>query len=592
MDDLERELARRDQFLEILGKKQIRTVFQPIVSLRDGSVFGYEALSRGPLGSELHSPGALFACAERWGKLWELESLCRVMAIESAHRLRIQPEARQTDFRLFLNVNPQVIHDPEFQKGFTREHLSQYGLNSENVIFEITEKGAVDNISDFIRVINSYKNQNYRIAIDDAGAGYSGLNMISDIHPHFIILDMNLIRGIDQDVTKQTLIRCLADFASLTNTHLIAEGIETEKELVKLIEIGVHFGQGFFLQKPEPRFLAPDRDVVHIISENNRKKNHLSEKRSSDIFISNISTNQKSTHPKILVSRIFDLMQHDLSIPGICVTEDECVTGILTRSDLYRQLSGQYGYNLYARKPVEAIMNRQFLQVDYHESIETVAKKAMGRAFENLYDFITVTQDGKYFGIVTVKDLLEKSFQVEINNAKHINPLSELPGNVLIEQRLETCIHSDEEYKILYFDMNNFKAYNDVYGFENGDRFLKHFSGILREVIPQDRNFIGHIGGDDFVAILSDDDAEEYCRRVIRSFDHSVPLFYNENDLQRGYITTKNRHDIDEDFPLLSISVVAVSSRRHSTIYGLSKELTRLKKTCKQSVGSNYIIGY
>ena len=589
---MEREKARHGQFLEILKKKQIQSVFQPIVSLRDGSVFGYEALSRGPLGSELHNPGTLFACAEALGKLWELESLCRVTAIETAQKLRTEQDAPQADFRLFLNVNPQVIHDLEFQKGFTSEYLRQFNLNSENVIIEITEKGAVDNVSDFIQVINSYKNQKYLIAIDDAGAGYSGLNMISDIHPHFIKLDMNLIRGIDRDVTKQTLVRCLSDFASLTNTHLIAEGIETEKELVKLIEIGVQFGQGFFLQRPDPRFLIPDRDVLRVISESNRKKNHLSEKRSSNIYISNISTNQRSTHPKILISSIFDLMRHDLSIPGICVTEDERVAGILTRSDLYRHLSGQYGYNLYAGKPVETIMNRQFLQVDYHESIETVAKKAMSRTFENLYDFITVTQDGKYFGIVTVKDLLEKSFQVELNNAKHLNPLSELPGNVLIEQRLEECIRSGEEYKILYFDINNFKAYNDVYGFENGDRFIKHFSGILKEVIPQDRNFLGHIGGDDFVAILSEDDAEEYCRHIIRKFDCSVPLFYNENDLQRGYITTKNRHDIDEDFPLLSISVVAISSSHHSTIYGLSKELTKLKKICKQSVGSSYIIGH
>jgi GGDEF domain-containing protein len=121
---------------------------------------------------------------------------------------------------------------------------------------------------------------------------------------------------------------------------------------------------------------------------------------------------------------------------------------------------------------------------------------------------------------------------------------------------------------------------------------LKHFSVILKEVIPQDRNFLGHIGGDDFVAILSEDDAEEYCRHIIRIFDRSVPLFYNENDLQRGYITTKNRHDIDEDFPLLSISIVAISSSRHSTIYGLSKELTKLKKICKQNVGSSYIVDH
>jgi CBS domain-containing protein len=130
-------------------------------------------------------------------------------------------------------------------------------------------------------------------------------------------------------------------------------------------------------------------------------------------------------------------MERDRSVSGFCVTEDCYLAGVITRSELYRFLSGQYGYNLYAKKPIEKIMRKEFLRVDHHESIEIVAKKAMSRDIEHLYDFITVTQDGRYFGIVTVKDLLEKSLQVEVNHAKHINPLSELPGNALIERKLK-----------------------------------------------------------------------------------------------------------------------------------------------------------
>jgi FOG: CBS domain len=164
--------------------------------------------------------------------------------------------------------------------------------------------------------------------------------------------------------------------------------------------------------------------------------------------------------------QVFEFFQKDLSLSGICVSEDGYVIGIVTRNELYKRLSGQYGYTLYSKKPISSIMNGTFLQVDGNESIETVAKKAMGRGYENLYDFITVTRNGKYLGIVTIKDLLEKSFQVELYNAIHVNPLSQLPGNVLIENELEKCINSPYEYTVLYFDINNFKAYNDVYGFE------------------------------------------------------------------------------------------------------------------------------
>ena len=569
-------------FMNILNTRQIETVFQPIVSLRDGSVYGYEALSRGPQNTEMYYPTLLFDCAEQYGKTWELELLCRMKAIETVYAL-------QSKFRLFLNVNPKVIHDEKFKKGFTKEYLAQYGIDPENVIFEITEKGVVNNISEFIDTINNYKNQNYRIAVDDAGAGYSGLNMISDIHPHFIKLDMNLVRGIDKDTTKQSLVKSFTEFASMTNTYLIAEGIETKDELLKLIEFGVHYGQGFFLQKPNPNIIPLESGVLLAISDANEKKNHLFDKMSSDIYICNISTAQKCINQNILVSQVFDIMEKDRSISGICITEDGNIEGIITKGELYRRLSFQYGHSLYSNKAIETIMSREFLCVDYHDSIESVAKNAMNRDFENLYDFITVTKEGKYYGIVTVKDLLEQALQIGVNYARHLNPLSGLPGNVTIEKELEHCINSAAENSILYFDINNFKAYNDVYGFENGDRIIKFLTQILKNNITD--GFIGHIGGDDFMAIVTEKNADALSREIIKEFDESVIEYYNKSDLDRGYITTKNRHGIEEDFPILSISITAVSNNKYQTVFSLSEDMAKLKKICKQIPGSSFVSG-
>ncbi len=568
--------------MDVLCNRQIRTVFQPIVSLRDGAVYGYEALSRGPENSEMHYPAVLFDCAEKYGKTWELEQLCRMKAIETVHELQAQ-------FRLFLNVNPKVIHDEKFKVGFTKEYLRENGINPENVVFEITEKGVVSNIEGFIGTIDHYKNQNYKIAVDDAGAGYSGLNMITDIHPHFIKLDMNLVRDIDRDTTKQSLIKSFTEFASLTNTYLIAEGIETKEELRKLIEIGVHYGQGFFLQRPASNIVPIDADVLSIICDANEKKNHLTDRLSSEIYVCNITSAQKCINSKLRVCQVFDIMERDRLVCGLCVTEEGFVTGIITRGELYRRLSFQFGYSLHSNKAIETIMSKEFLCVDYHDSIETVAKNAMNRDFDKLYDFVTVTKDGKYFGIVTVKDLLNEALQIGVNNARHLNPLSGLPGNVTIEKELEHCINSSDEYTILYFDLNNFKAYNDVYGFENGDRIIKCLTQILKDNIKD--GFIGHIGGDDFMAIVHGNDAEEICRKMTDEFDESVLSYYSKNDLDKGYITTKNRHGIEEDFPILSVSIAGVSNHKYHTIFSLSEDMARLKKLCKQLPGSNYIAG-
>lgn len=572
----------RELFSAIFEKKLITTVFQPIISLRDGNVYGYEALSRGPVNTELYTPTKLFEYAERCGMLWDLELLCRSKAIESVYNL-------QAHITLFLNVNPNIMHDIKFRQGFTKEYLNRYSINPEDIVFEITEKDAVSNITEFMSTIQNYKSQNYRIAIDDAGAGYSGLNLISDIHPHFIKLDMNLIRGIDQDVTKQSLVRSMSEFASLSNTYLIAEGIETESELMKLIEIGIHYGQGYFIQKPNPAILPVSDHIRMLINETNQKINHIWDRRLNDIYIGNICRTLRTINVNMITSQIHEMMRKDSTLPGFCITDDDSIVGVITRDELFRHMSGQYGYALYSNKPISAVMSRSFISVDCQDSIETVAKKAMHREIDKVYDFITVTKERKYHGIVTVKDLLEKSIQIEVNNARHLNPLSQLPGNLLIEKQLEYCISSRSDAVVLYFDMDNFKAYNDVYGFENGDRLIKCLTQILKDCIPKD-NFIGHIGGDDFVAILSDGSSVEIGSKIITRIDSAILQFYNQNDLDQGYIITKNRYGVEESFPLLSITIVGAPVGNYHSIYELSEDMAKMKKLCKQMQGSNYHI--
>ena len=146
-------------------------------------------------------------------------------------------------------------------------------------------------------------------------------------------------------------------------------------------------------------------------------------------------------------------------------------------------------------------MQKDYLSVDCNMPIDRVIKFAMARSKESLYDHVTVLKDSKYYGIVTIKDLIEKTIEIKVNNARHSNPLTGLPGNIVIEQNIEKAIHSNEDYCVLYFDIDNFKAYNDAYGFENGDVIIKALSKAIRSNISGGK-FIGHIGGDDFIAIL------------------------------------------------------------------------------------------
>lgn len=227
----------------IIDKRAIRTLFQPIVHVITGGIVGYEALSRGPQGSRYERPDNLFAAANLCNLLWEVEVLCRTMAIERACALGLQSN-------LFLNVDPRVIHDPKFRVGVTGDLLKHLPLTPQQIVFEVTEKAAIADYAMFRDVLAHYVSQGYRVAVDDTGAGYSGLRTITEIRPHFIKLDMAIIRGVASDALKQEVVRHMQALAKVTGMILVAEGVETESELTTLIGLGVEYVQGYLLGMP------------------------------------------------------------------------------------------------------------------------------------------------------------------------------------------------------------------------------------------------------------------------------------------------------------------------------------------------------
>jgi diguanylate cyclase (GGDEF)-like protein len=206
-----------------------------------------------------------------------------------------------------------------------------------------------------------------------------------------------------------------------------------------------------------------------------------------------------------------------------------------------------------------------------------------------------ITKNNKYYGIVTVKQLLEKTTDLEIKRAKHSNPLSGLPGNLLIEEKLNLVINDEKPYAVMYFDLDNFKAYNDVYGFEKGDKILCMTAQIIQS---QFRNsniidvFIGHIGGDDFIAVVTGIEVIPACQSIIDYFDVRVRGFYTEEDKKCGYIIAKNRHGVEEKFPIVSLSIAVLTSegRKFKNPAQLAEAASIVKKKCKLVWESCYCI--
>lgn len=237
--ELERSNRERAATLErILLEERVDSVFEPIVKLADMKITGYEALSRGPTGSGLESPLQLFAIAERCGFEFELDNLCRRQALRNARGIR-------GDQKLFLNILPSSIHDPDFAGARVREMLSELGLAPYNLVLEISERQAISNYPIFLEAIDHFSRLGFEIALDDTGAGFSSLEAALELNPRYLKVDMSLVRGIEGNPQKQEALRGLRSLSEKMSSTVIAEGIETRTELEAIQDLGIEYGQGF-----------------------------------------------------------------------------------------------------------------------------------------------------------------------------------------------------------------------------------------------------------------------------------------------------------------------------------------------------------
>jgi len=238
------ERRLREQFHQVILAEDLSSVYEPIVDARTRQVMGYEALIRGPAGTELETPAALFPMAEKTGLLFELDCLCRRKGLFGAKGLK-------RGKKLFLNCLPSAIHDPGFREDRLRETLDAIGLAPRDVVLEISERESIDNFEVFREVRDYYRLLGFGIALDDVGAGYAGLETVMELSPDYIKLDLSLVRGIDSDPHRRELVSALNNVSGKLGTRVIGEGVSTEEELATLAELGIPFAQGWLLGRHE-----------------------------------------------------------------------------------------------------------------------------------------------------------------------------------------------------------------------------------------------------------------------------------------------------------------------------------------------------
>jgi len=570
---------QKEEIREIIQQRRITTVFQPIVDLATGRVFSYEALSRVTGVSVFSGPEELFAAARSCGLTVSLERVCLASALAGAR-------VHGLDRRLSVNLCPSVFRvTPETKEEFDGLMEDIFAVR-DRVIVELTERFL---ISDHQYVLECSR-RGLKVAIDDLGSGYAGLKMLTQIEPHMVKIDRFLVRGVHLSPKKQLLISALVDFCHRINALVVAEGIETMEELECVTACKVDLGQGFLLARPDaPPVPCAEPAIAKALAIRARPDQQWS-------FSNFVGKLAQFVNPVNVDESVEEVVSRFMSAPdltAIPVVEGNWPRGIVHKARLFYRLGQRFGYDLFSRKAVSQVMENAMI-FEAQTAIEDVSRRVVTRSESSACDAIIVVQNGSYLGMTSVTHILETITEQKINLAMQANPLTGLPGNNLIKLQIENRLSIKGVFAVMYFDLDNFKPFNDSFGFELGDRAIRLLGNLLRDIVLEwdPMAFLGHVGGDDFVALCRAGGVEDLCQTILSRFDREIISLHPDSMREQGCYVSLDRSGAERRFgPLsLSIAVVSTENRSFEQYAHLASVASEVKKKAKSMNGSSYCI--
>lgn len=548
--------------------------FQPIVNTYTGKTFAVEALLRNSNKLGFSHISDFFDYLHKSKTLFAVDNELRNIALKKFRKIKI------SNIKLFYNVDNRFFFQEDFKIGTTYELLKKYEIAPEKICFELTEHVNFVKQEEFINIINTYKKYGYSIAIDDFGTGVSGLHLLYISDTHFIKIDKFFIRDIHLDKKKKLFCTSIIEMAHIMGIKVIAEGVEKIEEYYSCKDLKVDYIQGFLISKPT---------LDH---------KEIKESYSSDILFngdkrfSNTNKIDKSFIDKIDpiddTSTLHDLFvyfkDHTKNTFVPIVDKNKKIIGAVFEVDIKQISYSQYGLSL-ARNNSFTAKLKHFIKPVPQIELSWGIDKAL-EIFHMMDDAkgIFVTDESEYYGFISLNNLLSLSYKRNLEIAQNQNPLTKLPGNKQIDIFIHNIFENKLSSHIVYFDFNDFKPFNDKYGFRQGDRAILIFSELLQKSILRE-NFIAHVGGDDFFVGFLNQSFEDIYKLLFdlqREFEVSVSSLYSNEDMNNNYMISKDRFGIKRKFELLSVAVAVIEIHPNTNENLFNEALGVLKKQSKE----------
>ncbi|OJB07071.1 EAL domain-containing protein [Burkholderia ubonensis] len=538
----------------LIADRALAAVFQPIVDLGSGTVIAYEGLIRGPRGTDLETPAALFALAAREGATIALEHAAAITCLDAFAALGC-------DGKLFLNFSAGAILTLAREREHARMLLERAQIAAERIVIELTEQNASTDLAQVAPAVASLRDAGIQFALDDYGTANASMNLWLRLHPDVVKIDRFFIHDIALDPLKFEAVRAMQHFAHASGAKLIAEGIEHERDLIVVRDMGICCVQGFLLGRPHAqpeRVVAPAaRDAIRaphiaVFPDASRAA------RPSGTVAAKMLVAAPALPRDVTSNDVLALFNRMPELHAVALVEHERPVALVNRRSFMDRFALPYHREVFGRKPCLQFANDAPLMIENATTVEQLALLLANNDQRYLADGFVITEHGRYVGLGTGESLVRAVTEMRIEAARYANPLTFLPGNIPISAHIDRLLARDAGFHACYVDLNQFKPFNDQYGYWQGDEVLKYAATVLAGICDPQRDFLGHVGGDDFLVLFQSDDWHARAAAAIGRFNDGAQRFYTLVDQRAGGLHGEDRHGNPAFFGFVTMAIGAV----------------------------------
>ena len=564
-----------------LAKAALDTAFQPIVETVSGKIHGYESLMRGYDKLGFDTPPALIDTFALSGELTELELFTTSRAF--AKFTALPGFERRT---IFLNLDHRMLQAGQRLLPLLLAYLNRNSISPSSVCIELSERFDNSSLPEFAPLTTEMRRMGFKLAIDDFGTGHAEMKLLSEYDLDYLKVDRHLITRIDAVARKRHLTKTIVDMAHVLGLRVIAEGVETEGEFLVCRDLGVDLVQGWFVAKPSLEPVQFSDGFAHLrdLGQNRRVRRSVDE-----VLVRQQVEAVPAIREDAGIDTLFEIFGEHPDQPFIPVINAHGEPrGIVQEARLKSYIYQPYGRDLLQNRFYGGTIAR-FIDPAPVVDIGADSSRLMA-VFSGTEDAkcVILTENMRYAGVISAAALVKIINAKQVRQAQDQNPLTGLPGNQAIHAYLEeTMADGGATRHFCYCDFDNFKPFNDHYGFQRGDEAISLFARLMKRYFFSSGIFLGHVGGDDFFAGMtgwSNEELETIFERLLDDFETDALRLYAPDDRDRGHIVGVDRAGIQRAFAFLSCSV-AIIEVPAGRVFGdpaiLSTHIASLKKRAK-----------